>query len=145
MVRKHSNKSCGESWSHGLVSVLCLLSLSLSLSLSSSKSSPHTRTFSTLSLSLYGGFLGQKSDSVRSVVPELKGLNSPFPVRKAGGGGGVWLFPTPSWGATKFFGFLVVDMTTSLFTSRRPTAVNFNSRFAMPGVWLFPIPSWGAT
>ena len=40
---------------------------------------------------------------------------------------GVWLFPTPSWGATKFFVFLVIDTTTSLFTSRRPTAVNFNS------------------
>ena len=36
-------------------------------------------------LFLHGGSLGKMSDPVRSVIPECKGLNSPDPVRKAGG------------------------------------------------------------
>ena len=42
----------------------------------------------TIFLFLRGGSLGKMLDPVRSVIPECKGLNSPDPVRKAGGGGG---------------------------------------------------------
>ena len=117
MVGKHSNESCGESWSHGFVSVLCV---SLSLSLFLKILSAHTH-FSTLIL--YMAASGKCQTQWGALFRNLKAIKDHSRFARPG----VWLLPIPFWGATKFFGFLVIDTTTSLFTSRRPTAVNFNS------------------
>ena len=96
----------------------------LSPSLSLSQNPLRTHAPSLLSLLLYMAVSSDKSQTRwGALFRNLKALTHHSRFARPG----VRLFPTPPWGATKFFGFLVTDMTTSLFTSRRPTEVDFNS------------------